>query len=128
LVAVSCFAENEPVTPDFTGRWITYDVVGYSEISEGVKEAKRLLGKVLIISKNRIDFDDESCKPNNGFSVGMVDAATKFTHYYGKFYLPDLGLQERAMLLESDNCMPIFKLSDHIVIFGRNGVILRAYK
>jgi len=110
------------------GKWTVYDVVGYSEISAGVPEAKRLLGKVMTIAKNRIDFDDEKCTPDNGFVVDVVDTSSKFEENYGRFYIPDLGLPTRTILLDSKNCTPVFKLRDNVIVFGQDGVIFRAYK
>lgn len=123
-----CFAERKPSIDDFIGKWTVYDVVGYSEISAGVPEAKRLLGKVMTIAKNRIDFDDEKCTPEGGFVVDVVDTSSKFDENYGKFYIPDLGLSPRSILLDSENCMPVFKLRDNVIVFGQDGVIFRAYK
>lgn len=127
-LASSGCAESNPSISAYIGEWTVNDVLGYSEISVGVPEAKRLLGKVLSISKNRIVFDDEVCAPKNGFVVNLIDTAPRFDKDYGKFYIPELGLPKKSFVLDSSECISIYKSSDYSVTFGWNGVILRAYK
>jgi len=122
------YAESNPSIGDFMGKWTVNDVLGYSEISGGVSEAKRLLGKILSISENKIVFDNEVCTPKSGFSINSVDTAPRFNKDYGKFYIPELGLPKKSLVLDSAECISIYKSSEYSVTFGWDGVILRAYK
>lgn len=126
--APSSFAESEPTISSFTGKWLVSNVVDYAEVSGGIPEAKNLLGKYLIISRNKINFDDESCRPKNGFIVSLVDADEELAHYYGLIYRPGTGLLDKAFLLRSSNCLPVFMIDDQSIVFGWHGVILRAFK
>jgi len=128
LCLPASFSESEPVIRNFTGNWIVSNVVDYAEVSGGIPEAKRLLGKYLIISKNKINFDNESCRPKKGFVVRLVDADEALTHYYGSIYRPGTGLSEKIFSLESSNCLPVFMIDDQSIVFGWHGVMLRAYK
>ncbi|NVI05922.1 hypothetical protein FSB64_19575 [Paraburkholderia sp. JPY454] len=100
-------------------------MVGYSDVSGGIPEAKRLLGTVLSISTDQIEFAGERCRPHGGFSVRTVDTAPKLKGYYG-INLDDTGLPQKTLLLDSDNCAAIFRMDAHRVVFGWNGVIVRA--
>ncbi|MGF6445866.1 hypothetical protein [Paraburkholderia youngii] len=126
LTATTCFAAGPTTTPSsFNGKWTVTDVVGYSDVSGGIPEAKRLLGKVLSISTDQIEFAGERCRPHGGFSVRTVDTAPKIKDYYG-INLGDTGLPQKTLLLDSDNCAAVFRMDAHRVVFGWNGVIVRA--
>jgi len=111
----------------FSGKWVVTDVVSYATISAGIPEAKRILGKVLTISPTRIEFNGQNCTPHGGFVVSEVDSATKLKALYD-VYPPDVGLPARTTLLDSANCTAIFRMTDNRVVFGWNGVMVRAIR
>ncbi|MGF6855363.1 hypothetical protein [Paraburkholderia sp. CI3] len=128
LTATTCFAAEPTATPSsFNGKWTVTDVVGYSDVSGGIPEAKKLLGEVLSISTSQIEFAGERCRPHDGFSVHTVDTAPKLKDYYG-INLQDTGLPAKTLLLDSDNCAAIFRMDAHRVVFGWDGVIVRAVR
>ena len=128
LVATTCFAEGPTISASsFSGKWTVTDVVGYSDVSGGIPEAKRLLGKVLSISTGQIEFAGERCLPHGGFRAHAVETGPTLKNYYG-INLEDTGLPEKTVLLDSDNCAAVFRMDAHRVVFGWNGVIVRAVK
>ncbi|MBB5501847.1 hypothetical protein [Paraburkholderia sp. MM5384-R2] len=128
LTATTCFAAEPTATPSsFNGKWTVTDVVGYSDVSGGIPEAKKLLGEVLSISTGQIEFAGERCRPHGGFNVRTVNTAPKLKDYYG-INLEDTGLPPKTLLLDSDNCAALFRMDAHRVVFGWDGVIVRAVK
>ncbi|MGH8777748.1 hypothetical protein [Paraburkholderia sp.] len=114
-------------TGNFQGKWVVEDVLGYAGTSGGTPVAKRLLGETLTISPNAIDFDGDHCQPSKGFVVHAVDTASRLKADYDA-YLNDFKLPSKATLLDSDNCATVFRADDYSVIFGWNGVMVRAYR
>ncbi|MFM0067293.1 hypothetical protein [Paraburkholderia aspalathi] len=114
-----------PSAAGFAGKWVVTDVVSYSTISAGIPEAKRILGKVMTISATRIEFNNQNCTPHDGFVVSEVDSAAKLKELYD-VYPPDVGLPARTTLLDSANCTAVFRMADNRVVFGWNGVMVRA--
>ncbi|NML30326.1 hypothetical protein HHL14_05725 [Paraburkholderia sp. G-4-1-8] len=102
-------------------------MVGYSDVSGGIPEAKRLLGKVMRISGGQIEFAGERCRPREGFRVRTVDTAPKLEDEYG-INLEDTGLPPKTLLLDGESCAAVFRMDAHRVVFGWNGVIVRAVK
>ncbi|MFM0419716.1 hypothetical protein [Paraburkholderia aromaticivorans] len=45
---------KSPSVGDFVGKWVVTDVVDYSDISGGIPEAKRILGKTMTITPSRL--------------------------------------------------------------------------
>ncbi|SMG59959.1 hypothetical protein [Paraburkholderia susongensis] len=128
LAATTCFAAEPTTAPSsFNGKWTVTDVVGYSDISGGIPEAKRLLGKVLNISSGQIEFAGERCRPHDSFSIRTVDTAPTLKDYYG-INLEDTGLPSKTLLLDSENCTAVFRMDAHRVVFGWDGVIMRAVR
>ncbi|MEQ5839123.1 hypothetical protein N0A02_06680 [Paraburkholderia acidicola] len=117
----------QPSAADFAGKWTVTDVVSYSTISSGIPGAKRILGKVLTITPTHLNFGGQDCKPNEGFNVSEVDSAAKLKELYD-VYPPDVGLPARTTLLDSANCAAVFRLRDNVVVFGWDGVMVRAIK
>lgn len=129
LFLASCSASSwaQDSSASFQGRWTVTDVVGYADTSGGVPEAKKLLGKVLTVTNGYIEFAGERCTPNGGFNVATVETAPKLRDYYG--VVPeDVGLPVKTALLDSSNCTAVFRLDAHRVVFGWDGIVLRAIK
>lgn len=128
-LSMAASAADVPSTPsvkDFKGRYVVTDVVGYLEISGGVPLARDSLGKVLTISDKDLSFSKYPCKPHSGFSVKEVETASKLDELYGEVTPLEVGLGPKAPLLDSQNCIQIFKVRDNMVLFNWNGVLLRA--
>lgn len=127
FAAASCNAQTaKPSINDFVGKWVVTDVVDYTDVSGGIPEAKRLLGKTLTITPKSISFDNEPCTPDPGFTVSDVDTQSELDKEFS-LRVNETGLPVRSTLLESDNCFPVFLTSvKNKVVFGWNGVIVRA--
>lgn len=112
---------------DFGGRYIVTDIVGYADTSGGLPAAKKLLGQALVISPESIDFDGDHCIPNTGFRVKRVVTAPLLKEYYG---VPraDVGLPEKTSVLDSGNCVPVFRMDKYRVLLGSDGVVVRAIR
>ncbi|AEA60119.1 hypothetical protein [Burkholderia gladioli] len=128
VIAASANAHAaSPATNPFVGSWVVQDVVGYSDTSGGPPEAKRLLGKTIKIAKNKIDFDGQRCQPSDGFTVSTIDTAPKLLDYY-QVAISDTGLPSKTMLLDSSSCAPVFRMDAHRIVFGWDGIIMRAIR
>jgi hypothetical protein len=57
----------------------------------------------------------------------LAHSATKLKELYD-VYPPDVGLPARTTLLDSANCMAVFRMADNRVVFGWNGVMVRAIR
>ncbi|MFM0729330.1 hypothetical protein PQQ52_02385 [Paraburkholderia sediminicola] len=117
----------EPSVSDFQGKWTVTDVVGYGNTSGGIPEARKLLGQVLNISPAGIEFSGERCRPHQGFRVGIVDTASRLKDDFG-INLEDTGLPARTALLDSANCTAVYRMDGRRVLFGWDGVVLRAVR
>lgn len=126
FASLSSAQDAAPSVSDFQGKWTVTDVVGYGNTSGGIPEAKRLLGKVLSISPAGIEFSGERCKPRK-VSVAMIDTASRLKDDFG-INLEDTGLPARTVLLDSSNCTAVYRMDEHRVLFGWDGVVLRAVK
>lgn len=107
------------------GSWVVTEIVGYADTSGGTPEAKRLLGMKLTIGKDRLSFDKQSCQPRGGFLFEEVDSAPSLEENYG-INLRDSGVAARSKLLHSPNCIPVYLLGERRLLFGWNGVVVRA--
>lgn len=126
FASLSSAQATAPSIGDFQGKWTVTDVVGYGNTSGGIPEAKKLLGKVLSISAGGIEFSGERCKPHK-ISVATVDTASRLKDDFG-INLEDTGLPARTALLDSSNCTAVYRMDEHRVLFGWDGVVLRAVK
>jgi hypothetical protein len=126
-IGISFAQQSTSPMSDFVGRWVVTDVVGYGDVSGGMPEAKRLIGKVLVISNTGIDFDRQNCKPTKGLRVVEVETGPVLEKYYG-ITTADAGLPAKTMLLDSDACVPVFRLDEQRIVLGWNGVVVRAVK
>jgi hypothetical protein len=116
---------KKPSVSDFFGKWVVTDIVGYGDISGGVPEAKHVLGLVLTISPKGIDFDKDRCTPNGAFFVSEIDTAAKLKEFFNE-PLSDTSLPARTTMLDSTNCTPILRMDETRILFGWNGVVVRA--
>lgn len=128
LATNACIAQEPTgIASSFEGQWTVTDVVGYSDVSGGIPEAKMLLGKTLRISADEIEFAGQRCRPHGGFVARSVETAPKLKDYYG-INREDTGLPQTTLLLDSPNCTPVFRVDQHRIVFGQDGVILRAIR
>jgi hypothetical protein len=126
--ATTCIAQQRASSiGDFGGRYVVTDIVGWSDISGGEPAARRLLGSVLTISPDAVDFDGQHCVPNTGFSVRTVKTAPILMEYYGVPRV-DVGLPVRSVVLDSDNCVAVFRMDKYRVVLGSDGVVVRAIR
>jgi hypothetical protein len=110
---------------DFQGHWVVTHIAGYGDVSGGAREANSLLGKALDIRDDGIRFDNEDCKPTQGFQVRRVGLAAALRDYYGASGL-SLALPKSSFMLGSANCSPVFEIDRRSVLFGWDGVMLKA--
>jgi hypothetical protein len=112
---------------DFGGKYVVTDIVGYSDTSGGLPAAKKLLGETLVISPEAIDFSGDHCVPNTGFHVKRVVTEPLLKKYYG---VPraDVGLPAKTTVLDSGNCVPVFRMDKYRVLLGSDGVVVRAIR
>ncbi|MFM0282363.1 hypothetical protein P0D75_30575 [Paraburkholderia sediminicola] len=127
FVSLTSANAAEPSVSDFQGKWTVTDVVGYGNTSGGIPEARELLGKVLNISPTSIEFSGELCRPHQGFRVGVVDTASRLKDDFG-INLEDTGLPETTEVLDSANCTAVYRMDERRVLFGWDGVVLRAVR
>jgi hypothetical protein len=125
--SVSYAQTKTPAVTDFQGRWMVSEVVGYADMGSGVKHAKALLGKVMVISADKITFEGDACKPNTGFRVVEVDTASDLRAKSGASR-EDAELPAKAALLESDNCTEVYWLNSRKIEFDDEGIFVRAYR
>jgi hypothetical protein len=131
LFATGSMAQpQQPAAPawDFAGHYVVTDIVGYGDVSGGPPEAKRLLDRVLTISAKSIDFSGERCKPSAGFQIKEVETAPALQEYYGGVTPVDVGLGPKALLLDSENCTHVFRMDEYRVVFGWDGIVVRAIR
>lgn len=110
---------------DFVGKWVVTDIVDYSDISDGVPGAKRVLGEVMTITPKSIHFENQTCAPHDGLAVRDVDTQTELNAEYG-LRTNETGLPPRTALLGGGNCFAVFKKSASMIVFGWKGVVVRA--
>lgn len=123
----ACLAQQPPTKKDFEGRWTVTDVVGYATEGAGTPHAKELLGKVMRITADSIDFDGDHCTAYKGFRLREVDSAGELRANAGATR-EDAELPEKVFLLDSDNCTAIFWLNVNKIEFDDMGVFVRAYR
>ena len=124
----ACLAQQaSPTKKDFEGRWVVTDVVGYATEGGGTPHARELLGKVMKITADGIDFDGERCTAYKGFRLREVDSAEELRDNAGATR-EDAELPEKVFLLDSDNCTAIFWLRENKIEFDDMGVFVRAYR
>jgi hypothetical protein len=128
MIAVGAMAE-EPASSigDFGGQYVVTDIVGYADVSGGEPVARKLLGQTLVISPDAIDFDGEHCIPNTGFRVKRVVTEPLLKEYYGVPRV-DVGLPVKTTVLDSDNCVAVFRMDKYRVVLGSDGVVVRAIR
>lgn len=112
---------------DFVGNWVVTDVVDYTDVSGGIPEAKRILGMTMKITPKSMSFDKETCTPNTGFTVREVDTLTELTKQFD-LRVNETGLPEKTAFVDSDNCFAVFRMDDHKIVFGWDGIIVRAIR
>lgn len=123
-----CAAQASHTTiNDFLGKWVVTDVVDYADISGGIPEAKRILGMTMKIAPNAISFDKQTCKPNSGFTVREVDTLSELAKQFD-LHVNETGLPVRTISLGSDNCFAVFRMDDQRIVFGWDGIIVRAVR
>jgi hypothetical protein len=129
-LAVSCACvaqQNIPSTGDFSGRFVIDEIVGYDDVSGGIPQARKLLGKSIVISKKEIAFDGDRCNPANGFKISEVETEAAIKELFG-VTASDAGLASRTKLLTGENCLPIFKRDEYQIVFDVDGIIVRAIR
>lgn len=124
----ACLAQRQPPTKqDFEGRWTVTDVVGYATEGGGTPHARELLGKVMEITADSIDFDGDRCTAYKGFRLREVDSAKELRDNAGATR-EDAELPEKVCLLDSDHCTAVFWLRENKIEFDDMGVFMRAYR
>jgi hypothetical protein len=123
-----CAAQTSHATiNDFVGNWVVTDVVDYADISGGIPEAKRILGMTMKITPQSMSFDNETCKPNTGFTVKEIDTLSELTKQYD-IRVNETGLPATTIVVNSDNCFAVFQMDAHRIVFGWDGIIVRAIR
>lgn len=126
--ATVCAAQTPHATiNDFVGNWVVTDVVDYTDVSGGIPEAKRILGMSMRITPKSMSFDKETCTPNTGFTVKEVDTLSELTKQFG-LRINETGLPTRTVFVDSDNCFAVFRMDDRKIVFGWDGIIVRAIR
>jgi len=128
FAATACLARKLPVSADdFHGRWKVTDVVGYADMGGGEPLGKQLTGKVLTVSATEmtLDFDNWGCTAHTGFRTREVESAPFLDEQAGA--RPEAArLPAKVKILESDNCIPVFRLDENHIEFDYLGVFVRA--
>ena len=128
LAASASYGQSKmPTVKDFYGKWTVTEVVGYADVGSGYPHAKEILGLVMEISADGITFNGDTCKPNKGYRVVMVDTAADLRANSGASR-EDAELPRKAPLLQNDNCSEIYWLNAHKIEFDDEGVFVRAYR
>ncbi|MEX3811574.1 hypothetical protein AB3X96_15105 [Paraburkholderia sp. BR13439] len=123
-----CAAQTPHATiNDFVGNWVVTDVVDYADISGGIPEAKRILGMTMTITPQSMSFDSETCQPNTGFTVKRIDTLSALTNQFG-LRVNETGLPATTVVVDSDNCFAVFRMDAHRIVFGWDGIIVRALR
>jgi hypothetical protein len=123
-----CSAQTPPATiNDFIGNWVVTDVVDYTDISGGIPEAKRILGMTMTITPQSMSFDSETCKPNTGFTVKRIDTLSALNKQFD-LRVNETGLPATTVVVDSDNCFAVFRMDAHRIVFGWDGIIVRALR
>ncbi|MBB5456676.1 hypothetical protein HDG32_001862 [Paraburkholderia sp. CI2] len=124
-----CAAQTPPhaTINDFIGNWVVTDVVDYADISGGIPEAKRILGMTMTITPQSMSFDSETCKPNTGFTVKRIDTLSALKKQFD-LRVNETGLPATTVVVDSDNCFAIFRMDAHRIVFGWDGIIVRAIR
>ncbi|MGF6740446.1 hypothetical protein GCT19_00190 [Paraburkholderia sp. CNPSo 3155] len=123
-----CAAQTSHATiNDFIGNWVVTDVVDYADISGGIPEAKRILGMTMTITPQSMSFDSETCKPNTGFTVKRIDTLSALKNQFG-LRVNATGLPATTVVVDSDNCFAVFRMDAHRIVFGWDGIIVRALR
>ncbi|MFM0598321.1 MULTISPECIES: hypothetical protein [Paraburkholderia] len=112
---------------DFVGNWVVTDVVDYADVSGGIPEAKRILGMTMRITPTSMSFDKEMCKPNTGFSVKEVNTQSELTKQFD-LRVNETGLPAKTAFVASDNCFAVFRMDEQRIVFGWDGIIVRAIR
>ncbi|MGF6815176.1 hypothetical protein OKW33_001982 [Paraburkholderia atlantica] len=121
-----CAAQTPHATiNDFIGNWVVTDVVDYADISGGIPGAKRILGMTMTITPQSMSFDSETCKPNTGFTVKRIDTLSALKNQFG-LRVNETGLPATTVVVDSDNCFAVFRMDAHRIVFGWDGIIVRA--
>jgi len=124
----TCVAQQSiPSTNDFSGSFIIDEIVGYDDVSGGVPQARKLLGKSIVISEKGIVFDGDRCNPTNGFKISVVETEAAIKELFG-VTASDAGLASRTKLLTGENCLSIFKRDEYQIVFDVDGIIVRAIR
>jgi len=128
IFSATCLAEEMmPSVADFYGRWTVTDVVGYADMGGGIPHAKYLLGKVMVITADGINFDHDACKAHNSFRVRMLDTASDLRENAGASP-EDAELPPKVALLDSEHCPQIYWLNPKKIEFDDMGVFVRAVR
>ncbi|APA85370.1 hypothetical protein BJG93_08235 [Paraburkholderia sprentiae WSM5005] len=126
-ISVSAAETPHAAINDFVGNWVVTDVVDYADISGGVPEAKRILGMTMKITPRSMSFDNETCKPNTGFTVKQIDTLSELNKQF-ELRVNETGLPATSVVVDSDNCFAVFRMDAHRIVFGWNGIIVRAIR
>jgi hypothetical protein len=114
-------ADGKPF--DFGGHWRVDSIVGYSEISVGDDQLKKLIGQTVDISKAGVKIGTDDCRAD-AMRVRLRDTSTLLRDEY-KAARKDAGLPAQTLTLDAAPCGYVFRLGRDIV-FNQDGAFYRA--
>ena len=118
-------ASPTPAAAAFAGRYKVQEIVGYAPVSGGLPAARALLDQKVVIATGSLDFDGRQCTPKGGFRVRWVLTAPLIKKYFG-VTREEVGVPRRALMLQSENCEPVFRFDAYQVVLQSRGVVVRA--
>lgn len=114
------------VNADIYGRWKVAKVLDFADITAmSERDAKKLVGKMLIVAKDKLVFDGETCDAPS--YERTVEDTAKTMRENGHVSSVNMGLHEQVTVIDA-GCTDLFlKGKDRIIIHWR-GFYLDAVK
>jgi hypothetical protein len=123
-ISVSGFASpTRDTAASFYGTWHVDSIVGYSEVSIGDDELRRLVGQQIVITKDNLKIGSNDCKVN-AMQASKQDTTLLLLREY-KASRKDIGLSANTLVLNADPCGYVFR-SGKDIVFNQDGGFYRA--
>ena len=108
----------------FYGTWRINKLVGYSDISINPDDLKKLVGKNVVISKDRLKVgNDDDCRITQAHE--SFRETTRLLLETEKTAPEDAGVPAHTLVLQTEPCGNVFRAGNDIVI-NENGGFFRA--
>ncbi|MDC8758488.1 hypothetical protein [Janthinobacterium fluminis] len=106
------------VNADICGRWKIAKVLDFADITAiSEREAKKLIGKTLLVAKDKLVFDGETCEAPS--YERTVEDTARTMREKGRVSSANMGLSEQVTVIDA-GCTDLFlKGRDRIVLHWR---------